>query len=126
MSRSPIQDLVLREHALWTALTSGNPGPAVAKMCRPDDAVLLFPRMPILSLHGETSLLSALQPKFHRFDNYSLDDMNVAVVGSSAGVVSYKVVAARGSSAYNASASTTWGLGSDGEWRVVCHQETLL
>lgn len=125
MSQAHIkQDLAIRERALWTALTSGNPGPAVAKMCS-SDAVLIFPQMPILSVHGDHSILDSLQSEFHRFDNYSLDDMKATVIGSAAGVVTYTVTAARGTTAYRASASTTWGEGPEGEWRLVCHQETL-
>lgn len=119
------EDLLLRERALWTALTSGNPGPAVLKMCSPE-ANLLFPQMPILTVDGDNKILQEMEGKFHRFDNYSLDEVRPIVIDLMAGVVTYKVTAARGSTAYNASASTTWGQGSDGEWKIFCHQETLI
>lgn len=118
------EDLLLRERALWTALTSGNPGPAVMKMCSPE-ANLMFPQMPILTVEGDNSISKALESKFHRFDNYSLDEVRTIVLDLMAGIVTYKITAARGNTTYNATASTTWGQGSDGEWRVFCHQETL-
>ncbi|KAK9357259.1 hypothetical protein V1504DRAFT_472212 [Lipomyces starkeyi] len=70
------EDLLIGERALWTALNSADPGPAVQKMCNPE-ANLMFPQMPILTLDGEPSLKEALQPPFHRFDSYALDEVRV-------------------------------------------------
>lgn len=106
-------------------MTSGNPGPAVLKMCSPD-VNLIFPQMPVLTVQGDHSIAHALSPKFHRFDNYSLDDERAIVIDGAGGVVTSKVTAARGATAYNALASTTWGKGPGSEWKVFCHQETLL
>lgn len=86
----------------------------------------MFPQMPILTLQGDNSIPNALENKFHRFDNYSLDEVRPIVIDLMAGIVTYRVTAARGNTAYNATASTTWGQGSDGEWRIFCHQETLV
>lgn len=86
----------------------------------------MFPQMPILTVQGDNTITDALENKFHRFDNYSLDEVRAIVIDLMAGVVTYRVIAARGTTTYNATASTTWGQASDGEWRIFCHQETLV
>ncbi|OJJ33678.1 hypothetical protein ASPWEDRAFT_52113 [Aspergillus wentii DTO 134E9] len=116
-------DLLIRERALWTALTSADPGPAVEKLCNPD-ANMIFPKMPILTLDTEPSLSKALQPPFHRFDQYSLSEVRVIIIDLMAGTVTYRIHASRGEREYRAIGSTTWSQASDGEWRIVCHQET--
>ena len=119
------QDLLLHERALWTALTGDNPGPALMKMCDPN-VNLIFPQMPILTVSGHPPIQDVLKPHFHHFDNYALEDIRIAVIDRTAGVVVCKVAAAHGNQAHNISASTTWGREVGGEWRVVCHQETPL
>lgn len=54
--------------------------------------------------------------------------MNVhpMVIDLMAGTITYRISAYRGKREYNATGSTTWAQGSDGEWRIVAHQETLL
>ncbi|KAJ5601216.1 hypothetical protein N7510_010750 [Penicillium lagena] len=119
------EDLLNKEQALWTALTSADPAPAVKKLCN-DEANMMFPQMPIITLEDESSFGNALKPPFHRFDGYQLDEVRTIIIDLMAGVVTYKVRAVRGKNQYQATASTTWSQGSDGEWRVACHQETLL
>lgn len=119
------EDLLNKERALWTALTSADPAPAVQKLCNPE-ANLMFPQMGILTLEDESTFHEALKPPFHRFDGYQLDEVRVIIIDLMAGVVTYKVRAVRGKNEYRATSSTTWSQGSDGEWRIACHQETLL
>ncbi|KAJ5115514.1 hypothetical protein NUU61_001273 [Penicillium alfredii] len=119
------EDLLNKERALWTALTSADPAPAVQKLCNPE-ANLMFPQMPILTLEDEATFKDALKPPFHRFDGYQLDEVRTIIIDLMAGVVTYKLRAVRGRSEYQATGSTTWSQASDGEWRIACHQETLL
>ncbi|PGG99628.1 hypothetical protein AJ80_09323 [Polytolypa hystricis UAMH7299] len=118
------EDLLSCEQDLWTAITSANPAPAVKKLCLPE-ANLIFPQMPILTVEGNPSLNDGLQPPFHRFDSYRLNQVRVIVVNLTAGIVTYQIEAARGGQAYNATSSSTWSQGADGEWRMACHQETI-
>lgn len=119
------EDLLNKERALWTALTSADPAPAVQKLCNLE-ANMIFPQMETLTLEDESQFQNALKPPFHRFDRYQLDEVRTIVIDLMAGVVTYKIRAVRGENEYRATGSTTWSQGSDGEWRVVCHQETLL
>ncbi|KAJ6119168.1 hypothetical protein N7523_003448 [Penicillium sp. IBT 18751x] len=119
------EDILNKERALWTALTSADPAPAVQKLCNPE-ANLLFPQMDILTMEDPEQLKRALKPPFHRFDGYEFDDVRTIVIDLMAGSVTYKVRAVRGKNEYRATGCTTWSQASDGEWRVVCHQETIM
>lgn len=119
------EELLTKERALWTALTSADPAPAVQKLSNPE-VNLMFPKMGILSLDDPSEFEAAMKPPFHRFDGYQLDDVRTIIVDLMAGVVTYRVHAVRGKSEYRATASTTWSQASDGEWRICCHQETLV
>jgi hypothetical protein len=125
------EDLKLKERQLWTALTSADPAHAVNKLCSPN-ANLLFPNMDIVALDpdqpekNEKTLEEVLAPPFHRFDNFSLMNARPLVIDLMAGTITYRISAYRGKREYNATGSTTWAQGSDGEWRIVAHQETLL
>ncbi|KAK5991997.1 hypothetical protein PT974_05393 [Cladobotryum mycophilum] len=119
------EDLESKERSLWTALTSADPAPAVKKLCVPD-ANLLFPEMDIVKIEDEDDLDDAMQPPFHRFDKYELQDISIIIVGLMAGVVTYRVEASRGKHTYEATGSSTWGQGSDGEWRLAAHSETQM
>ena len=119
------EDLLNKERALWTALTSADPAPAVLKLCNPE-VNMMFPQMPeILTLEDESKFHQALKPPFHRFDGYQLDDVRVIIIDLMAGTVTYKVRGVAGKKEYRATCSTTWGQGSDGEWTVFSHSETL-
>lgn len=118
------EDLYNKERALWTALTSADPAPAVRKLCN-EDANLMFPKMGIITLEDEEQFKDALKPPFHRFDGYQLDEVRTIIIDLMAGVVTCKVHAVRGHKQYKATSSTTWSQASDGEWRISCHQETL-
>ncbi|CAI7642077.1 unnamed protein product [Penicillium viridicatum] len=103
------EDLLNKERALWTALTSADPAPAIWKLSNPE-ACFLFPQMPIITLEDEDAFKKAVRPPFHRFDAYQFEEVR----------------AVRGKKEYTASGSTTWSQGSDGEWTLACHQETLM
>ncbi|KAF7717404.1 Uncharacterized protein PECH_006450 [Penicillium ucsense] len=119
------EDLTLKEQALWTALTSADPGPAVEKLTNPE-GVLMFPQMPeILSMKDKDRFREAMAPPFHRFDGYQFDDVKVIIIDLMAGAVTYKIRAVRGKREYRATCSSTWGQGSDGEWTLFSHSETL-
>ena len=119
-------DLLVRERALWTALTSADPAPAVRKLCTAE-ANFLFPQTPIVALNESgLSLEPVVQPPSRRFDFFTLGDTRVIILDLMAGVVTYRITAGRGEEAYNATGSSTWKQGSDGEWLLACHQETLL
>ena len=119
-------DLFVRERALWTAFTSADPVPAVRKLCTPE-ANFLFPQTPIVALDGsDPSFEAVVQPPSRRFDHFTLADTRVIVLDLMAGVITYRITASRGGEVYNATGSSTWKQGSDGEWLLACHQETLL
>ncbi|OJJ96921.1 nuclear transport factor 2 family protein [Aspergillus aculeatinus CBS 121060] len=120
-------DLLAMERRLWTALTSADPGPEIKKMSN-DDANFLFPKRDILTLQSkDPSLSEALKPPFHHFEEYELKDVRVLIIDLMAGTVTYKINARlRGKIHFNGTGSTTWSQGSDGEWRIVVHQETSL
>ncbi|EGR44183.1 uncharacterized protein TRIREDRAFT_70894 [Trichoderma reesei QM6a] len=118
-------DLLGKENDLCTALTSANPAPAVLKLCAPD-AALMFPNMDIISPEDQEAFHDAMQPPFHRFDDYQVEDMRAHFIGLMGGVVTYKIKASRGKEKYRATASSTWNQGADGEWLLVAHSETPL
>ncbi|PTB69940.1 hypothetical protein BBK36DRAFT_1110706 [Trichoderma citrinoviride] len=118
-------DLLGKENDLCTALTSANPAPAVLKLCAPD-AALMFPHKDIISPEDEEAFHDAMQPPFHRFDDYQVEDMRAHFIGLMGGVVTYKIRASRGKEKYRATASSTWNQGADGEWLLVAHSETPL
>lgn len=122
------EDLLNKERALWTALTSADPAPAIFKLSNPK-ANFLFPRREILTLESEEEyqeFQEMLRPPFHCFDAYQFEQVRVIIVDLMAGVVTCKVRAVRGKKEYIATCSTTWSQGSDGEWTLAAHQETLL
>ena len=94
-------------------------------MCNPK-VNMIFPQMHILTLEDESAFRDALEMPFRRFETYQLHEVQTIIIGLMAGIVTYKVRALREESEYQATASTTWCQDSDGEWRVACHQETLL
>ncbi|KAJ5207489.1 hypothetical protein N7491_001882 [Penicillium cf. griseofulvum] len=119
------EDILHKERELWTALTSADPAPPIWKLSNPE-ACFLFPQMPIITLEDEEGFKKAVRPPFHRFDAYQFEEVRVIIVDLMAGVVTYKVRAKRGKKEYICSGSTTWSQGSDGEWTLACHQETLM
>ncbi|KAJ5752691.1 hypothetical protein N7520_009608 [Penicillium odoratum] len=119
------EDLLNKERDLWAALTSADPAPAVQKMCN-SKVNMIFPQIPILTLEDESTFKDALELPFRRFETYQLNIAQTIIIGLMAGVMTYEVRAIREGSEYRATASTTWCQDSDGEWRVACHQETLL
>lgn len=119
-------ELLLRERALWTALTSGDPVPAIEDLSQPD-ANFLFPEKPIVTLDGiEPSLRDVIQPPSHQFDGYSLGDTRTIILNAIAAVITYQITATKGGEVYNATGSSTWSRDVEGEWLLACHQETLL
>ena len=117
--------LLQHERSFWATLISADV-PAMENLCKPD-ANFLFPRRPIVALdEGEPSLQDVVHPPFHQFDYYSLGDARMIVLGLTAGVITYQITAAQGDEMYNATGSSTWSQDVDGQWRLACHQETLL
>ncbi|CAI7607153.1 unnamed protein product [Penicillium crustosum] len=84
------EDLLNKERALWTALTSADPAPAIWKLSNPE-ACFLFPQMRIITLEDEDAFKKAVRPPFHRFDAYQFEEVRVIIVDLMAGVVTYKV-----------------------------------
>ncbi|KAL3460836.1 hypothetical protein BJX64DRAFT_262298 [Aspergillus heterothallicus] len=115
-------DLVAQERTLWTTLTSADPAPELERFTHPE-GIYLFPKKDIVTVE---KLPEAFSKPFHRFDEYNLEDVRVIVIDLMAGTVTYRIRARRDNNHYNATGSTTWGQGSDGEWRLISHQETLL
>lgn len=119
-------DLLLRERAFWTALTSSDPVPAIKNLSQPD-ANFLFPKRPIVTLDGvEPSLGDVIQPPSHQFDGYSLGDTRTVIMNAIAVVLTYQITATKGGEVYNATGSSAWSRDMEGEWLLACHQETLL
>lgn len=92
------------------------------EMCIPE-AQLILPKRPITTV-GDMSPL--LKPPFHRFDSFQLDEARVIIIDLMAGTVTYRLRAMRGGKEYRALGATTWNQHSDGEWRMVLHQETAV
>ncbi|KAL2818155.1 hypothetical protein BDW59DRAFT_129225 [Aspergillus cavernicola] len=116
------EDLIAQERTLWTTLTSADPAPELAeRLCHPE-SILLFPKKDIITVD---QLEEAFSQPFHRFDEYDLQDVRVIVIDLMAGTITYRIRASRGGKQYLATGSSTWGQGSDGEWRLISHQETL-
>ncbi|KAL4981044.1 hypothetical protein BDW66DRAFT_123772 [Aspergillus desertorum] len=116
-------DLIVQERTLWSALTSASPTDELERLCH-EKAVLLFPKKDITTVEN---LSETFTKGFHKFDEYDLQDVRVIVIDLMAGTITYRIHASReGQPDYHATGSTTWGQGSDGEWRVIAHQETLL
>lgn len=119
------EDLLIKTRSLWTALTSADPAPEIKKLSN-EEVNLVFPKMETLTLQDEDHFNAAMKPPFHRFDAYQLDDVRTIVIDLMAGTVTYKVYATRGNKEYRATGISTWSQGSDGEWRLVTHQETMM
>ncbi|KAL4806251.1 hypothetical protein BDV18DRAFT_139061 [Aspergillus unguis] len=114
--------LVVQERILWTTITSADPAPELKRLCH-EDAVLLLPKKDILTVDD---FEEAFKGKFHKFDEYNLEDVRPLTIDLMAGTITYRIKAQReGEDAYIATGSSTWGQGSDGEWRLISHQETL-
>lgn len=114
-------EIVAQERTLWTAITSADPKPELERLSSPN-AVFLFPKKGIVTVDdlGET-----FTNKFHKFDEYDLQDVRVIVIDLMAGTVTYRIRATQNGQEYVATGSSTWGQGSDAEWRLIAHQETL-
>ncbi|KAJ5902681.1 hypothetical protein N7495_003209 [Penicillium taxi] len=119
------EDLAQKERSLWTALTSAEPVAALQKLSNPE-ACFMFPKKDILTLEDEEEFRNALKPPFHRFDGYQFDDVRIIILDLMAGIITYRIHAVRGKKEYRATCSTTWSQGSDGEWTLGAHQETLM
>ncbi|KAL4873954.1 hypothetical protein BDV12DRAFT_158804 [Aspergillus spectabilis] len=115
------QDLIAQERTLWTALTSADPPPELERLSHPN-AIYLFPKKDITDVE---SLSETFRDKFHHFDSYDLQDVRVIVIDLMAGTITYRIRATHGKKQYVATGATTWGQGSDGEWRIISHQQTL-
>lgn len=120
------EDLIAGERRLWTALTSADPAPEIELMCN-DQATFMFPNTSILvHSEGSSALAKTLAPPFHHFDRYELSEVRVHVIDLMAGTITYRINAVQKNQEFRATGSTTWSQGSDGEWRIVNHQETLV
>ncbi|BCS29962.1 nuclear transport factor 2 family protein [Aspergillus puulaauensis] len=114
-------EIIAQERTLWTAITSADPKPELERLSSPN-AVFLFPKKDIVTVDelGET-----FTNKFHRFDDYDLQDVRVIVIDLMAGIATYRIRATQNGKEYVATGTSTWGQGSDAEWRLMAHQETL-
>ncbi|KAJ5247626.1 hypothetical protein N7468_002609 [Penicillium chermesinum] len=119
------EEVLNKTRALWTALTSADPAPEIKKLSN-EEVNLIFPKMETLTLQDEEHFDAAMKPPFHRFDGYQLDDVRTIIIDLMAASVTYKVYATRDNKEYRATGATTWSQGSDGEWRIVVHQETMM
>ncbi|KAJ5724229.1 hypothetical protein N7488_002264 [Penicillium malachiteum] len=119
------EDLMNKEIELWTALTSAEPAPPIIKLSNPE-ANFLFPKKEVLTLQDERRFRKALRPPFHRFDSYEMLDIRLIIIDLMAGTVTCKVHALRDNKKYRVTSHTTWSQASDGEWRIVTHQETRI
>lgn len=114
------QEIVTNERTLWTALTSADPVPELERLSH-ESAVLLFPEKDIITVDDYRKVFKG---KFHKFDEYELKDVRPVGIDLMAGLITYRIRAIRDGNQYVATGSSTWGQGSDGEWRLMMHQET--
>ncbi|KAF9887347.1 hypothetical protein FE257_010342 [Aspergillus nanangensis] len=119
------EDILAKERHLWVALTSASPGPEVERLSN-EEANFLFPNKPVLTLDGDPDLSKEIAPPFHHFDHYQLEEVRVIVIDLMAGTITYKINAIHHGKPWIGTGSTTWSQASDGEWRIVIHQETLM
>lgn len=119
------EEVMDKERALWTAVTSAEPASALMQLSNPE-ANFLFPKKEVLTLQDEKKFRKALRPPFHRFDSYELSDVRIIIMGLMAATVTCTVNAVRDNKKYRVTSHTTWSQASDGEWRIVTHQETRL
>ncbi|KAL4932964.1 uncharacterized protein BDV17DRAFT_144215 [Aspergillus undulatus] len=115
------ENLMIQERTLWAALTSASPAGELERLSHPD-AVYMFPKKDLIPVEG---LEEAFKDPFHKFDEYDLSDVRPIVIDLMAGTITYRIRARRNNNDYVATGSSTWQQGSDGEWRVIHHQETL-
>ncbi|KAJ6095403.1 hypothetical protein N7486_006149 [Penicillium sp. IBT 16267x] len=111
-----------KELALWTALTSADPASELIKLSNPE-ANFMFPKTEVLTLEDHDKFRKALKAPFHRFDSYRIDEVRIFIIDLMAATVTCKVHAERDDEKYRATSHTTWSQASDGEWRIVTHQE---
>ncbi len=116
-----MQDLIDLEQQGWKALsTEGDAGQRFYSQVLHDNAVMLLPGG--LVLRGKADILEALaaQP----WQSFHLEDLEVMVLSSAAEVATYRVSAQReGSDPYAALISSTYAM-SDGEFKLMLHQQT--
>ncbi|KAL4962512.1 uncharacterized protein BDV14DRAFT_104958 [Aspergillus stella-maris] len=115
------EDLIVHERTLWAALTSASPAGELERLSHPD-CVYMFPKKDLIPVE---KLEEAFRDPFHKFDEYDLQDVRPVVIDLMAGTITYRIHARRDERHYVATGSSTWGQGSDGEWKLIHHQETL-
>ncbi|MBE9159771.1 nuclear transport factor 2 family protein [Nodosilinea sp. LEGE 06152] len=116
-----MQDLAAIERQGWQALsTKGTAGQQFYSQVLHDRAVMLLPGGMVL--RGKADILAALaaQP----WQSFHLEDLEVMVLSPAAGIVTYRVSAQRaGNAPYAALISSTYAM-SDGEFKLMLHQQT--
>ena len=116
-----MQDLADLERQGWQALsTEGEAGQRFYSNVLHDSAVMLLPGGMVL--RGRASILDALaaQP----WQSFHLEDLDVMVLSPAVGIVTYRVSAQReGSAPCAALISSTYAM-SDGEFKLMLHQQT--
>lgn len=114
-------EIIAQERTLWTAITSADPRPELERLSHPN-AVFLFPKKDIITVD---ELGENFANKYHKFDDYDLQDVQVVVIDLMAGIATYRIRATQNGEEYVATGTSTWAQGSDAEWRLMAHQETL-
>ncbi|MGG6237177.1 DUF4440 domain-containing protein [Nodosilinea sp. AN01ver1] len=121
MSSTQMQDLADLERQGWQALsTEGDAGQRFYSQVLHDSAIVLLPGG--MALRGKANILAALaaQP----WQSFHLEDLEAIALSPAAGIVVYRVSAQRaGSAPYRALISSTYAL-SDGEFKLMLHQQT--
>jgi hypothetical protein len=116
-----MQDLVELEKQGWRALSSeGDAGRRFYRSILRDDAVMLFPGG--FRLEGKQEILASLaaQP----WQSWQIEAAQVIALTENASALAYRVTARRqGSEPYVALVSSTY-VRSEGEWKLVLHQQT--
>ena len=118
-----MQDLIDLEEQGWLALSSGGEASKnfYSSVLR-DNAVMLFPGGMLID--GKEKILKSLAAQPWR--SFQIEDPRVISLSESAGVLVYRVTAQReGSDPYVALINSTYVL-SDGTWKLVLHQQTLV
>lgn len=113
-------DLVDLEECAWLAL-SGTPDAAEAfyEAVLDDDVVLLLPAGQRITDRDAALRALGVAP----WDGFTLDDVHVAFPRTGVALVTYGVVARRGSARFSALVCSTYVRRAEG-WRLVHHQQT--
>lgn len=114
-----LEELLELERRGWAALSSDG-GRAFYASILHAEALMLFPGG--LRLEGKEAILESLEAR--PWASFEIDEATAIELGPGAGVLAYRVAAARaGAAPYRALISSTY-VRVNGAWNLILHQQT--